>query len=189
MAILDWIIVILLFVGLVAGFAKGVIRQAFGLGGLILGLILGSLLYRPFAGMLLKVFASMSYDTAKIVAFVVILLIVPIVCGLVGNILSKLVHAASLGFIDRLLGAVFGVFKVIIIMGLIIKGMDMTGWSESILNREEKRQSRYYESVRSITDTCLQWTWNKVQENADDLIPDIPEKEEPTESGKNHKKV
>ena len=187
MVVLDWIIVILLFVGLVSGFVKGVIKQAFGLGGLILGLVLGSLLYRPFAGMLLKVFSSMSFDTAKIVAFVVILLIVPIVCGLVGNILSKLVHAASLGFIDRLLGAVFGVFKVIIIMGLIIKVLDMTGVSDKILNREERRQSRYFESVRSITDTCLQWTWNKVQENADDLIPDMPENKEETK--KNQKRV
>lgn len=189
MVFLDWVILFVLFLGLLCGFIKGVIKQAFGLGGLILGLVLGSLLYRPFAGLLLNVF-SMSYDVAKIVAFVIILLIVPLVCGLLGNILSKLFHAASLGFIDRLLGAVFGVFKVLIIMGLVIKIMDMTGISDSIMNKEETRKSRYYGSVRSFTESCLKWTWNKVQENAEDLVPEISaDDEQKNTSRKDSKKL
>ena len=74
--VLDWIIIIVMLVGLIEGIIKGVIQQVFSLGGLILGIILGTLLYEPFAGLLLSIF-RMSDQTARIVAFVIILLLVP----------------------------------------------------------------------------------------------------------------
>ena len=174
--ILDWIILIVMLIGLIGGLVKGVIRQIFSLGGLILGIILGTLLYQPFAGLLLRIF-RMSDQTARIVAFVIILLLVPIVCGLLGKALSKLVHAANLGFIDRLLGGVFGLFKVVLIMGLVIMVLDMTGVSDKIVKKEEKKQSRLYVPVSDFSGFCLQWTWDKVKENAEDLIPDYKKEE------------
>lgn len=174
MTILDIIILVILIIGLISGFVKGVIKQAFSLGGLILGIILGTLLYKPFAGLMLG-FLNMSEKTAGIVAFVIILLIVPIICGMLGKILSKVVHAACLGFIDRLFGAAFGFFKNLLIMGLVIIVLDMTGISDKIINKEEKKHSKYYEPVRDFSGFCLQWTWNKVQETVPELVPDIPD--------------
>jgi len=170
---LDWIILGFLAVGLLTGFIKGVIKQAFSLGGLVLGIICGTLLYKPFAAMLQGIFSSMSDKTAGIVAFIVILLVVPLVCGLVGALLSKLVHAASLGFLDRLLGAAFGLFKFMLILGLIIKLLNITGIEDSILDRGERKQSKLYVPVSEFSGFCLQWTWNKVQETVGDLVPDF----------------
>lgn len=184
--VLDWIIIIVMLVGLIEGIIKGVIQQVFSLGGLILGIILGTLLYEPFAGLLLSIF-RMSDQTARIVAFVIILLLVPMVCGLFGKALSKLVHAANLGFIDRALGAVFGFFKVVLIMGLVIMVLDMTGVSDKIVKKEEKKQSQLYVPVSEFSGFCLQWTWNKVKENAEDLIPDY--KKEENKDKKDQKKV
>ena len=171
MVLLDWIIVAILGAGLVMGIAKGVIQQIFSLGGLVLGIVLGTLLYIPFAGLLLDIF-RMSEQTARIVAFVIILLVVPMVCGLLGKALSKLIHEANLGFIDRVLGGLFGLFKVVLILGLVIMVMDMTGFSDKIVKSEEKKQSRLYVPVSNFSGFCLQWTWNKVKENAEYLIPD-----------------
>ena len=162
--VLDWIIIIVMLVGLIEGIIKGVIQQVFSLGGLILGIILGTLLYEPFAGLLLSIF-RMSDQTARI----------------------KLVHAANLGFIDRALGAVFGFFKVVLIMGLIIMVLDMTGVSDKIVKKEEKKQSQLYVPVSEFSGFCLQWTWNKVKENAEDLIPDY--KKEENKDKKDQKKV
>ena len=184
--VLDWIIIIVMLIGLIGGIIKGVIQQIFSLGGLLLGLILGTLLYEPFAGRLLKIF-RMSAQTARIVAFVIILLLVPMVCGLFGKGLSKLVHAANLGFIDRALGAVFGLFKVVLIMGLVIMVLDMTGVSDKIVKKEEKKQSQLYVPVSEFSGFCLQWTWNKVKENAEDLIPDY--KKEENKDKKDQQKV
>ena len=182
MIALDIVILSVLCVGFVIGFVKGIIKQAFSLGGLILGIVFGTLLYRPFAGLLLNIF-RMSDHTARIVAFVIILLIVPIVCGVVGKILSKVVRAANLGFVDRIAGALFGLLKSILIMGLVIMIFEMTGVSDSILNSKEKQQSRFYAPVRSISSFCLHWTWNKVLRNTEDLIPDSPDRKEQKEYG------
>lgn len=174
---LDWVIVSILGIGFVTGFIKGVIKQAFSLGGLILGIVCGTLLFRPFAGFLQNIL-NMSDQTARIVAFVIILLVVPILCGLLGKLLSKLVHAASLGFVDRLIGALFGLVKFIIFMGLVILLLEITGLGDRIVNNEEKKQSQLYVPVRNFSSFCLRWTWNKVQENADDLIPDFKDNPE-----------
>ena len=174
---LDWVIVAILAVGFVAGFIKGVIQQAFSLGGLVLGIICGTLLYKPFAD-LLQGFLKMSDKTACIVAFVVILLVVPIVCGLLGKLLSKLVHEASLGFVDRLLGGLFGVLKFFLVIGLVIKLLDITGLQDNLVDKGERKQSKLYVPVSNITGFCLKWTWNKVQETAGDLVPELPELEE-----------
>ena len=187
MALLDLIIVIILGVGLLIGFFKGVIQQVFSLGGLILGIILGTLLYEPFAGLLLNIF-KMSDQTARIVAFVIILIVVPMVCGLLGKALSKLIHAANLGFIDRVLGGLFGLFKVVLIMGLVIMVLDMTGVSDKIVKKEEKKQSRLYLPVSQFSGFCLQWTWDKVKENAEDLIPDY-KKDQNDKDKKDQQKV
>jgi membrane protein required for colicin V production len=173
MIALDIVILSVLCVGFVIGFVKGIIKQAFSLGGLILGIVFGTLLYRPFAGLLLNIF-RMSDQTARIVAFVIILLIVPIVCGVVGKILSKVVRAANLGFVDRIAGAFFGLLKYILVMGLVIMIFEMTGVSDHIMNSAEKKQSKLYAPVRSISSFCLHWTWNKVLKNTEDLIQDSP---------------
>jgi len=187
MVVLDWIILAIMVAGLVAGIIKGVIQQIFSLGGLILGIILGTLLYEPFAGLLLDIF-KMSDQTARIVAFVIILIVVPLVCGLLGKALSKLIHAANLGFIDRVLGGLFGLFKVVLIMGLVIMVLDMTGVSDKIVKKEEKKQSRLYLPVSQFSGFCLQWTWEKVKENAEDLIPDY-KKDQNDKDKKDQQKV
>ena len=169
---LDLVILAVLGVGFIAGFIKGVIKQAFSLGGLVLGIICGTLLYKPFAALLLK-FLKISDQTALIVAFVIILLVVPIVCGLLGKALSKVVHEANLGFIDRLLGGVFGLFKFLLVMGLIFQLMDITGLTEKAVDRSERKQSKLYVPVNDFTGFCLHWTWNKVQGTAEDLMPDF----------------
>ena len=173
---LDWIILAVLSAGFVVGFIKGIIKQAFSLGGLVLGIVFGTLLYRPFAGLLHNLL-NISDKPARITAFIIILLVIPMVCGIVGKILSKMVHAANLGFIDRITGALFGLFKSLLMMGLVILLMDMIGVSDRIIRKEEKKQSHLYVPVRNISSFCLRWTWNKVQSVAWDMVPEYKEQD------------
>ena len=64
-----------------------------------------------------------------------------------------------------------------LIMGLVIMVLDMTGVSDKIVKKEEKKQSRLYVPVSDFSGFCLQWTWDKVKENAEDLIPDYKKEE------------
>ena len=92
------------------------------------------------------------------------------------------------GFIDRLLGGIFGLFKAVLVMGLVIMVLDMMGISDKIVRYEEKKQSQLYVPVSEFSGFCLQWTWNKVKENAEDLIPEY-KKEDTNKDKKDQQKV
>ena len=183
--VLDCIILGILIAGFVKGIIKGMTQQAFSLGGLILGIVLGTLLYQPFAGFLENT-VNLPERPAFILAFVIILIAVPVFCGFVGKLLSRVIHAASLGLLDRLLGACFGFFMSMLVMGLIIMLLDFTGLSDSIIRIDTKRESVLYRPVGDFSRHCLQWTWNKVKDDAQKLVPDL-NKRNRKESGNSDK--
>lgn len=163
----DLIIIAVLVVGLTEGFVKGIVKQLFGIAGLFLGLIMGKLFCAPVAEFLQNCI-NMSDRTAVVVAFILILLVVPLACTIVGHLLSGLVKAVQLGFIDRVLGGVLGFLKYLIILGLVFQLFELTGLDAKINDVPEgKNSSRFYEPVRKATDTCLRWTWKKIQEGMD----------------------
>jgi len=165
----DLIIIAVLACGFIQGFVKGVVRQAFSLGGLIVGLLLGSVFYKPVA-LFMQNHVNMSDTAAKITAFCLILLLVPLLLNLVGDLLAKLIKAVKLGFADRFLGGAFGLLKFLLILGLVIKVLDFAHITDFILqDNSDKTQSRFYEPVRKTTDKCLRWTWNSVSEVIDNI--------------------
>ncbi|MCQ2066871.1 MAG: CvpA family protein [Bacteroidaceae bacterium] len=159
----DMAIILMLAIGLVTGFIRGIIRQAFSLGGLIAGLIIGSFFSKPFSVLILKTFA-MSEKTASVTAFILILIVVPLLLSWVGTLLAKLFKAAGLGFMDRILGSAFGLIKFLIVTGLLIQLMEISGVSEKITENSEGHSPVLYEPVRKTTDACLHWAWDKVRE-------------------------
>lgn len=165
---IDFVILLVLAVGLFTGFYKGVTRQAFALGGLIAGLVLGTLFCKPVSVFILDSF-RMSERAASVIAFVAILLIVPVACMLVGELLSKLVKVVRLGFFDRLAGGMFGLLKYFIFMGLFIQLMEYTGLSEKCITKDGEHKSVLYEPVRKTSDVCLRWTWEKVMSCSDNV--------------------
>ena len=181
--VFDCIILGALIYGFVRGLIIGMTKQAFSMGGIILGIILGTLLYKPFADFLRQTM-NMPDRPASILAFIIILLIVPVICGFVGKLISRVIHAACLGFVDRLLGAFFGLFSALLIMGLIFMLLDMTGISDKIVNNEDKKQSKLYQPVSDFTGFCLQWTWDKVKDSAEELIPDLKDRKDHKDTDK-----
>ena len=91
------------------GIAQGFLRSVFGLGGLLLGLVLGAWNYWRIAGVLIPVVHSEMIADA--IGFLLIAIVVMVLAGLLGSILSKAVHKVGLGCLDSLAGAVFGFFQ------------------------------------------------------------------------------
>ena len=170
METIDWIIVVVLALGFIAGLVRGLVRQAFSIGGLIIGVLCGAFLYKPVAGFLLNGL-NMTEKVAQVLAFIVILMIVPILFGLLGRMISKLVHVADLGFVDRLLGGVIGTFKWFILLGLLFQLMDMTNLTDKVMKNRESKEKGLYPTVRDGSDFCLRWVWNKVKDNVE--LPDF----------------
>ena len=114
---IDIIISVALIVPIFTGLMQGLIKAALSLAGIIVGVILASNLYENFAGVL--TFIS-NEDIANIVAFIIILAVVFIIANVIAFFLRATIKALTLGWVDRVGGAVFGfVMGAILISALL----------------------------------------------------------------------
>lgn len=116
MTLVDWIIVAVLVGSVLGGLAQGFLRSVFALGGLVLGLALAAWNYGRAAALVKPIVHS--EEVANAIGFLLIAVLVMVVAGLTGSILSRLLHKIGLGCLDRLAGAVFGFFQGVLLVTL-----------------------------------------------------------------------
>jgi membrane protein required for colicin V production len=118
-------LIVIGIVGLSAVFAfwRGLVRVVMSLVGLVAA-VLAAIHFSPWASNLLLV-VSDNAVTRYMAAFALIFIAVALIFALLGWMLSKAVRAVGLGFIDRLLGAVFGVARgvLIVVVGVLFAGL------------------------------------------------------------------
>jgi len=121
---LDIIILVVLALSAFGGLKNGLIKSLLSLIGLIVGVVLAGRFYESFSGVL--PFIS-SERAAHIAAFIIIFLLVVIIFAILGIILTRLVSAILLGWLNRLLGAIFS-----IIMGAIFIAAILAVWAKYV---------------------------------------------------------
>ena len=150
MQTIDIIIAVLLAIGLVSGLRDGLVKQVAGLAGIIGGLLLGRMFYLP-VGEWLCTTLSISIEAAHITAFILILIVVPLLLNLVGWVVAKILSAISLGWMNRLLGGVVGVLKFALLVGVIITGIELFDTHEVLVSEQKKEASIFYYPTYNIT--------------------------------------
>jgi membrane protein required for colicin V production len=114
---LDIVIAIILVITLFVGLKTGLIKMVISFAGLILGIFLAGRYYHTLADKL----TFISSDTAaEIVAYSIILIIVIIASTIIAWLLSKIVSAIMLGWINHLSGAILGLIIAGIFTGAIL---------------------------------------------------------------------
>jgi membrane protein required for colicin V production len=110
----DLAIVAVIALSALFAFARGIIRELIALGTWVAGFIAAI----AYAGSLAGLFSSlnMSPEARQALAFVLILLAVLIVGAIIARALAGLIRAIGLGFMDRMLGLVFGVARGLIVV-------------------------------------------------------------------------
>lgn len=150
MQTIDIIIAVLLVIGLISGLRDGLVKQVAGLAGLIGGLLLGRTFYMPLGEWIAQTF-SISAEAAHITAFITILVIVPLLFSLVGWLVSKILSAICLGWINRLLGGLVGVLKFALLVGVFITGIEFFDKHDSFISEQKKMDSVLYYPIYDAT--------------------------------------
>ena len=151
MSVIDIIILIAFAPAVYFGLKDGFIRQLAGLISLILGIYLAysfSSMLMPF---LSGLFAEVSVTTLKIISFVLILIATILVVSLLATIIEKLVRITMLGWLDKLLGFVFSLFKAALIIGLVIFIIDVADKKLNFLPKEFIDQSVLYPTIARLS--------------------------------------
>jgi membrane protein required for colicin V production len=109
----DWFLIVVVVVSIVAAFQKGIIRVLLSLAGLIVGMMAASWNYETVAASLHH--AISNFVLCEVLAFLAILILVVVLFSFVAKALSRTVKAIGLGFVDRLLGAAFGLARGVLL--------------------------------------------------------------------------
>ena len=107
---LDAILLLPLVIGLVRGLMRGLISEVIAFVVVILGVLGARFGAPPFSAWLLKQFAW-PQNACDVVAYTLVFLAIAIVLSIVARLLTKFMHAIHLGWVNRLLGGVFGLLK------------------------------------------------------------------------------
>lgn len=150
---LDIVIILILAGGLVSGFKNGFVGELASLAGLVLG-IWGAVKFSWWTADLLEGF-GLKFSLMPIISFIVTFLIITIVMQILGSIVSGLLKAISLNWINKIAGIVAGVFKAAIFVSVILLVMDAISERHPIIPAEIRSKSVLYEPVSEMVPTLL----------------------------------
>ena len=120
MSWLDIIILLPLLIGLVRGLMKGLVIEIASIVAIVLGYIGSRLWGAMFAAWLIKQF-SWPETVCMVVAYALLFIGISLLLHILARALSKLFQKVSLGWLNRLLGGVFGTLKwAIIVLTLVL---------------------------------------------------------------------
>jgi membrane protein required for colicin V production len=131
------------------GFRKGLVIELASLAALILG-IYASIHFSWFAADLLNEWLSIEPEYMSVVSFIVTFIAVVVLVYSLGRIIEKMVDMVALGFVNKLLGSVFGIVKAVLFLSVILLLISSFDKNEVLITSKMKEESRLYKPVASV---------------------------------------
>ncbi len=139
MTAFDYVVFSIFIVSIVLSIIRGFIRETLSIAGWIVAFIIAGA-YASYFEQFIP--AEITGDALRFsIAFVLAFLSVLLMTALVTMLLITLIKGIGLGFIDRLLGSVFGFLRALIIVTLIVLIAGLTTipsqgfWQQAVLSR------------------------------------------------------
>lgn len=148
MALLD--IILLAFLGLFAfkGYKDGFVLSIINVVILLVSLFLTVLYVNEVADYLSSYLYLLGDSTIQVVAFALLFIVIYILLSFVANILKVLNSIPLVGSLNKFLGALFGFFKGILILSIIV--FLFNSYRPKDLLEEQLKQSQVYEYLADI---------------------------------------
>ncbi len=155
---LDIILLLPLVYGLVRGLFRGLVAELVGIVAIVAAIVC-TRLFAPKCAIWLMQHVSLSEQVCEIIAYLLVFFVVLLVLKLVGVLVTKLLKAVSLGWLNLLLGAVFGTVKWALIVSVILNGVLLVDQYLPFFKPEWKENSATFEPLRKIASVA----WDEVK--------------------------
>jgi len=149
MNLLDLLILIPIVWGCIRGFSKGLIIELATLAGMVLGII-AAYFFSARVSDFFSGYFTIGPSAMKILSYVLIFLAVLLIFWIIGKIITKLVDMVMLGWLNKLLGAIFGMAKGVIIAALLLLVIVYFDKNEKVITRQAKENSMFYQALSAI---------------------------------------
>ena len=164
----DIFFIVVLIAGAWKGWTNGLLKEVLGLVGVFAGLYVAYLLYEQ-VGYQLAPHIGCSPTISNIIAFALMWIGVPILLGLLGSLLTKLLAWAGLDSVNHLGGSLVCIFMYAILLGAVCNVLSI-----SLLVKDEAQQnSILFEPLKQTTSIAFdlaksQWKYVKSEAEKSD---------------------
>jgi len=118
LSILDWVLVLIVFLSVLQAISQGFFYEFFSLAGVVAGYLLAAWEY-PYVAGWYKHFVNSPW-TADIAGFFTIFVVVMVLAGALGRLTRSIVQGVGMRWFDRLLGAPFGFIRGVVVSAVIV---------------------------------------------------------------------
>ena len=150
MTLFDIILAIPLGLFIWKGFRKGAIFEIAALVGMAGGIFAAFHFCRK-----VMVWLGLTGDTAILIAFFVTFIGVVALAFLLGKFIERLIKLVKVGFLNNLLGALFGMLQCVCILSVLLYYITLLDRREVVLTRETKQESVLYKPITSTGDRLI----------------------------------
>jgi membrane protein required for colicin V production len=151
---MDILIYIVLIVGAVIGFKQGAFKQVAHFLGVAVGLLIAATLYHQFGDFLAdKTGASIGFG--RLIAFVLIVIIVPLALGWIAAFLTEFFKKLKLNFLNRIIGALVGVVCYAVILSVALNLFDFIASNAGFKPQKLGERTELYYQMKHATQVVI----------------------------------
>ncbi len=157
--LLDIVYIVIMFISILFGILRGFIKELFSIIFLILAVVLSILFYKDI-GYFFKKFIN-NPEVANFAGFVTTFLLILIAGIIITFLFKKLIVIGPLKSIDRLLGALFGFVRAILICSILLFGIiAFPGDRKGIV-----RKSQFSPYIFKVIKVIMEFVPEKISKN------------------------
>jgi len=149
MNLLDFLILVPVVWLCIRGFMKGFIIELATLIGIALG-ILAAYYFADDLQNLLKDYFTFGDTATRIVSYIIVFIIVWLLVYILGKIAEKTFDLVALGWLNKLLGAIIGIAKGIVLVCVILFLIEKFDPSQHIIKPHVKEKSMFYKPAMNL---------------------------------------
>ncbi|MDD4636425.1 MAG: CvpA family protein [Bacteroidales bacterium] len=153
---IDIIICLFILFGIISGIKKGFVIQA----GLLVGLVIAFFSTRYLADNVayyMNRLFEIPEKALTILSFIICFSMILFCCHIIVLSLHKALHVICVGWLDHLSGAILGVIKAVLVLGILFIVIDAADKKDRFITRELKENSLLYKPVVTVTSFFFVW--------------------------------
>lgn len=159
---MDWIIIIMIVLGVIQGYRKGLIKEAASLAGIILSLFVAYKFSNDLASVLqgtiplpeswtqgtITMLLPVEKGIYLFIAFLLLFIVTKILISIIASILTGLANLPVLSQLNGIGGALFGFVKVFVVMMVAVNLLSLLPWTTG---QEAVENSSLSQGILDIT--------------------------------------
>lgn len=158
MQILDIIVLALVSIMTIWGFIRGIVRQIGDLAALIMGIV-GANLFGENVTAWIQTHTDWALLACQLVAYISLFLIIYLTIRIVASFIKSLTQLVRLGWIDSLAGGVFGAFKTLLLLSIVLNVALMMTREADLWHSQALSASMSFEALKDFAPHILNLVW------------------------------